>query len=105
MNVEMARQILSENHVKDDAFPICPPRVVEGALALVKEGQGGWRIRHNERGAFLRDEYYASEDAACRRFVCLVLSDPTSRKDFAQLDLAGFRNRLSDLLGKYGLEC
>jgi hypothetical protein len=105
VNIPETRRILVENNINEAACPINPRVPIEGALCLYTNETGGWRIRLNERGNFVIDETFASEDLACRRFLCLILSDPTYRKDFRQQDLINFRDRIPALLGKYGLEC
>lgn len=104
MKLLEAKCILEENNINEAACPINPRVPVEGALCLYTGETGGWRICLNERGSYVINETFPSEDLACRRFLRLILSDPTYRKDFQQKDLIDFRGRIPALLRQYGLE-
>lgn len=105
MNIQEVKKILGENNINEAACLINPPVAIEGALCLCTGSSEEWRIFLNERGHFIIDETFSCEDLACKRFLCLILSDPTYRKDFTQKDLLNFQSRLPTLLSKYELKC
>jgi hypothetical protein len=106
MNVEKVKQILLENKINTSACLINPPICREGALCLREEPSGVWTVTLNERGEYLINDSFTSEDAACRYFLRKVLSDPTYRMDFKQADLETydtFAKKRDEILRKYNL--
>lgn len=104
MNTTQLDVALREIGVRESAFRICPPTFVEGALCLMRTDEGTWTVVLNERGEYLIDEVFESERDACRFFLKKVLLDPTYRKDFVSSELLTHKDRLPELLRRYGLD-
>lgn len=104
MNTGQLGVALREIGVRESAIRICPPNLVEGALCLLRTEEGTWAVVLNERGEYLIDEVFESERDACRFFLRKVLLDPTYRKDFVSSELLTHKDRLPELMRKYGLD-
>jgi hypothetical protein len=104
MNTKEVRRALLDNNISQSACLINPPICREGALCLCREPDGRWTVTLNERGEYLIQESFASEDAACRYFLKKVLIDPTYRIGFKQSDLSTFEDDTKELLRKYRLD-
>lgn len=103
MKISDVRRIIAENNLNQAACPIDPPAPIEGALCLFSPNKGGWHLQLNERGNFVVNEEFDSEDSACRRFLQIVLSDPTYRRNFFPEDLIDRESKARALLEKYNL--
>ncbi len=98
------RQELKKNNIDERIALINPSYCPEGALCLTKRDEGTWAVTLTERGEYLVNESFASEQEACRFFLKHVLKDPTYRKDFKQSDLHGWREKARQLLREYGFD-
>ena len=103
MNIEEVRRALVENRISQSACLINPAVCREGALCLKQEADGNWTVTLNERGEYIVQESFASENAACRCFLKIALTDPTFRIEFKQSDLGKFLEEQEELLRKYNL--
>jgi len=103
MEIAEVKRILLENRIRTSACLVNPSICREGALCLRKEPNGNWTVTLNERGEYVMNDSFPSEDAACRYFLKVVLSDPTYREDFRQSDLDTFMEEKEEILRKYNL--
>jgi hypothetical protein len=103
MDIKELKQILMDNRIRETACLINPPVCEEGALCLRQALDGQWTVTLSERGEYLVEESFPSEDAACSYFLKKVLKDPTYRMDFKQSDLLTFEKDVKELLRKYNL--
>lgn len=94
---------LQANKINENVCLILPVTPVEGALCLVTR-DSEWNVILNERGEYLIDESFASEDAACRFFLKEALLEPTFRKDFTASSLSDWPQRKKEIIKKYGFE-
>jgi len=104
MTLAELKRALEALDVRAGACVIEPPLVVEGALCLMRTTDGRWRVALNERGEYRVDEVFETEDRASRYFLRRVISDPTYLREFKQSDLLTHRERIPDLLRRFGLE-
>jgi hypothetical protein len=103
MTITQLEDELEKNGMNTKACLINPEVCPEGALCLIKErDKDFWTVIKNERGEYLINEKFYSENDACRFFFRKVISDPTYHTDFKQDDLIDFPKRKAELLKKYG---
>lgn len=103
MDIKELCNELKNNKIKESTCLINPPFCIEGALCLKQEDNGSWSVIFVERGEYLTQETFKSENDACRFFLKKALLDPTNRIDFKQSDLIDFKEHIKEVLNKYGL--
>jgi len=104
MSIDDLRSELQANNIDERACLIRPTVPIEGALCLLMDDDGRWRVVLNERGEYLINETLQSEHEACRFFLKLALLNPTNRKNFTQATLKDWPVHARALLVKYGFE-
>jgi hypothetical protein len=95
---------LQANKIKESVCLILPPNPVEGALCLLKTSDSNWRIILNERGEYLINRNFQSEDDACRFFLKKALLEPTYREDFTPALLQIWPSKKRELIERYAFD-
>lgn len=108
MTISQLQEALHENNIDEKTYLILPLRIIEGPLILVTDDDNRWRIVQNDRGEFVIDRVFDSEDEASRFFLKTIFLDPTSRKNFEQSKIPSNYDKwlaeIDPLLVRYGLK-
>jgi hypothetical protein len=108
MTISQLQEALHKNNIDEKTYLILPSRVIEGPLILLTSDDNRWRVVQNDRGEFVIDHVFDSEDQAARFFLKTMLLDPTTRKHFSQANVRStydeWQAEIDPLLVKYGLK-
>lgn len=97
MNVDDLREAMKANNIKDHACLIYPSVGQQLSYCLVNDNWW-FRVYLNEKGEFLVDRWFATEDDACRFVFRKMLENWYWRNDWRSIDPAAWPTMRRELL-------
>lgn len=83
MNTSELREVLEREGIDPDAYDLRGGSPSE--KYTIEPGVADWYVYYSERGKRSGENFYTTEDAACRGLLEWLLSDPSTRRRYGKV--------------------